>query len=94
MYTYFLCFLPILGKEYGDKRNLKDSLKLCLLLNSIKFYFSPVEINVFAKRWVASPILQVFFVPPYTQCQQLLPTFLSALFLRFLFVFEIGSLAM
>lgn len=49
MYTYFLCFLPIFGKEYGDKRNLKDSLKLCLLLNSIKFYFSPVEINVFAK---------------------------------------------
>lgn len=50
MYTYFLCFLPILGKEYGDKRNIKDSLKLCLLLNSIKFYFSPViEINIFAK---------------------------------------------
>lgn len=49
MYIYFLCFLPILGKEYRDNRNLKDSLKLCLLLNSIKFNFSPVEINVFAK---------------------------------------------
>lgn len=50
MYTYFLCFLPTLGKEYEDKRNLKDSLKLCLLLNSIKIYFSPgIKINVFAK---------------------------------------------
>lgn len=33
MYTYFLCFLPILGKEYRDKRNLKDSLPTLLIFH-------------------------------------------------------------
>lgn len=39
MYTYFLCFLPILGKEYRDKRNLKDSLPTLLIIKLYQVLF-------------------------------------------------------